>query len=225
MNAIPAIRPEATLAELAVLRPGASRVFHRHGLDFCCHGRIPLREACARRELAVEALVAEIEAEAQPGEASVRWDEKPLPELINHILSRYHERHREELPRLLAMARKVEAVHADKASSPRGLAALLEEAHGAMESHMQKEEFVLFPLIRSGRGALAAFPVRAMEAEHEDHGRNLALLRERCRGYVAPPEACETWRALYLGLHELEQELMEHIHLEKNVLFPRALRS
>ena len=78
--------------------------------------------------------------------------------------------------------------------------------------------------VLAGRGRMVATPVLVLESEHEDHARNLALLREKTGSYRAPPEACNTWRALYLGLAELERELMQHIHLENNVLFPRALR-
>ena len=83
---------------------------------------------------------------------------------------------------------------------------------------------MLFPLIRSGRGHLARMPVQVMEAEHRDHARNLAMLRSLTNDYTAPAEACATWRALFLGLSELEKDLMLHIHLENNVLFPNALR-
>jgi regulator of cell morphogenesis and NO signaling len=94
-----------------------------------------------------------------------------------------------------------------------------------MESHMQKEEQILFPMIRAGRGRMALMPVQVMEQEHRDHGENLALMRKLASDFVAPEEACNTWRALYLGLAELESELMAHISLENHVLFPRALRS
>jgi len=219
------IDPRTTLADLAVSHAGATRVFHNHGLDFCCHGRIPLAEACATRGLDLDELLRELAEETAPRTAAEDLAARPLPELIERIEQRFHAGHRAELPRLLAMARKVESVHADKPACPRGLAAHLERMAEELEEHMQKEEQVLFPLIRSGRGSLAGMPIRVMESEHEEHGRNLARLSALAHGYVAPSEACNTWRALYLGLAELESELMEHIHLENNVLFPRALRS
>lgn len=217
--------PEPTLADLATTRRGAALVFHRHGLDFCCHGRVALADACRARGLDAGRVASELEAaEREPGGSFERWDQRPLPELIEHLLARFHRRHRADLPPLIDMARKVEAVHAAKSSCPRGLAALLARVADELEQHMQKEEQVLFPLILAGRGRMAATPVHVMEREHEDHARNLALLRERTDGYRPPPEACNTWRALYLGLAELERELMQHIHLENHVLFPRALR-
>ena len=214
---------EPTLSELATTRPGAALVFHRHGLDYCCHGRIALADACAAKGLDASALVAELERETQGPGPRPRFDERPIGDLVDHILERFHAAHREELPRLLEMARKVEQVHADKRSVPRGLAAHLERMAEELELHMQKEEQVLFPLLRAGRGRAASMPIQVMEMEHEDHARNLERLRELTDDYTPPAAACSTWRALFLGLAELERDLMEHIHHENNVLFPRAL--
>src|SRR5688572_21196623 len=165
------ITPQTTLAELAATRAGASRVFHRHGLDFCCQGRVSLAEACARKQLAVDEIARAIEDETPRTLDFRRWDEAGLPELIEHVLERFHAAHRAELPRLLAMARKVEAVHGEKPECPRGLHAHLEHIAEELESHMQKEEQILFPLILSGRGRMAAAPIQVMEEEHVDHGR------------------------------------------------------
>jgi regulator of cell morphogenesis and NO signaling len=225
MNAQTALSPAATLADLAVTRAGASRVFHRHGLDFCCNGRISVADACRQAGLDTAALLAEVQAEEAGEPPLERWDEMPLDTVIEHVLARFHAGHRAEVPRLLEMARKVENVHAQKAACPVGLAAHLQRMAVELESHMQKEEQVLFPLIRAGRGRMAQMPVQVMEQEHRDHGANLAKLRRLATDYAPPEEACNTWRALYLGLAELEAELMEHISLENNLLFPRALRS
>ena len=213
----------ATLADLAVTSPGATRVFLAHGLDFCCHGRRPLAEACAEKGLDPKGILGEIAAEERPAEDLTRWARRPLPELLAFIESRYHASLRTEIPALIAMADKVEQVHADKATCPRGLATHLRTMQGAVEDHLDKEEQVLFPLIRSGRGRGASAPIHAMEDEHVDHSRSLARLREVTADLTAPPEACTTWQALYLRLRRLSDELMEHIHLENNLLFPRAL--
>lgn len=226
MQAADDITPASTLAELAVTRAGASRVFHRHGLDFCCHGAVALDQACERAGLEVETLLEELRAEEQQSEEPFeRWDQAPLDDLVEHLLTAFHEAHRAEVPRLLEMARKVERVHREKAACPRGLADHLDHVHSELLLHMQKEEEVLFPMIRSGRGRMARMPVQIMAAEHDDHGENLARIRELAHDFEPPPEACGTWRALYLGLAELERALMTHIGLENNVLFPRALQS
>lgn len=224
MTTAPTVRRHQTVGDLASTHPGASRVFHRHGLDFCCGGAVTLEDACAAAHLDVERVIDEIGAEDARGGDLQPWGERPLGELIDHVLERYHAGHRAEVPRLLEMARKVERVHAGKASCPRGLADHLARMEEELELHMQKEEHVLFPLVRQGHGRAAAMPIHVMEEEHQDHGRNLERLGELTGDFRPPAEACGTWRALYLGLAELRRELMDHIHLENHVLFPRALR-
>lgn len=214
-----------TLADLAIRLPGASRVFARHNLDFCCHGQISLTEACGKNELDIDELIAEIEAEQPRDEAFERWDRRPLSEVIGHLIERFHEPHREELPRLCGMAARVEKVHGDKASCPNGLAALLRQLSEELHLHMEKEENILFPMISNGRGASAAAPIQVMEQEHEDAGAQLEQIRALTNDLTPPEDACGTWRALYLGLAEFERDLMKHVHLENYVLFPRALRS
>jgi regulator of cell morphogenesis and NO signaling len=219
------MEPSTTLAELAVSHPAAARVFRRHRLDFCCGGRRPLDEVCRERQLDAGAILAAI-AEEDPLEPDQRrWDAVPLSALVEHIVSVYHARLREQLPALVAMARRVEARHADRKSCPRGLTAHLEAMHEAVLEHLQKEEQILFPLIVAGMAGRAGGPVRAMEVEHEHHGQSLQEVRRLTGDLIPPVEACTTWRALYLRLQQLEQELMEHIHLENNILFRRALAS
>jgi regulator of cell morphogenesis and NO signaling len=212
-----------TLADLAVIHPSASRVFHKYGLDFCCHGGRPLTEACAERGLLAEQVVTEIADEEGRAGDLPRWDSRPVAELVEHIVSHYHHRLRAELPELVALATRVETKHAEKASCPRGLRAHLEEVHAAVLDHLAKEEQVLFPMILTGNGRHAAGPIHVMESEHLDHASNLEKTRELTADLKAPEEACPTWRALYLRLSALEAELMDHIHLENNVLFRRVL--
>lgn len=217
------LQPDSTLADLAVAFPAASRVFRRHGLDYCCHGRRPVTEACAERGLDAGALLSEISAEAGPTGGAARWLDLSLPEIVDGIVSWYHARLRDELPLLLQMARKVEAVHAEKESVPRGLAAHLEALSRTLLDHLEKEEEGLFPVLLSGRTGAPAVTIVALEREHEDVALALQETRRLTTNLVPPAEACTTWRALYLRLDELEAELMEHVHLENNVLFRRAL--
>jgi regulator of cell morphogenesis and NO signaling len=215
--------PSTTLADLAVSHPAASRVFHRHGLDFCCGGRRPLAEVCDERGLEPDAVIAEIAAEEKQGPGLVRWDERSLVELVEHIVGYYHARLRAELPALVRLAARVEERHADKESCPRGLRSHLEDIHQAVLEHLAKEEQVLFPMVLGGRVAMAAGPIYVMEAEHDDHAANLRRTRALSADLTPPEEACTSWRALYLRLAALEAELMDHIHLENNVLFRRVL--
>jgi regulator of cell morphogenesis and NO signaling len=221
ITAIP--KPNETLADLAVTHPAASRVFRRHSLDFCCHGRRPLAEACSERGLAADQVVAEIVEEQAQATDMPRWEERPIRELVTHIVEFYHLRLRVELPELISLAATVERRHGEKASCPRGLRAHLKEIHQAVLGHLAKEEQILFPMILNGRGQDAAAAIAVMESEHLDHAANLETTRQLTADLVPPPEACPTWKALYLRLGQLESELMEHIHLENNILFRRVL--
>jgi regulator of cell morphogenesis and NO signaling len=212
-----------TLADLATTHPAAARVFYRHGLDFCCGGRRPLSDVCTERGLDAAAVIAAIETEERRTDDNPRWDLEPLTNLMAFIVNTYHRRLRESLPELIRMAEKVETRHGEKASCPKGLAAHLISMHESVLEHLSKEEQVLFPLIANGQGRIAVGPVHVMEMEHEEHARALAILRRLTNNFDPPAEACITWRALYLGLRQLEEELMVHIHLENNVLFRRAL--
>ncbi len=213
-----------TLGHVATTHPASTLVFLRHRLDFCCGGGRTLTEAC--RPLALEpAVVIEEIAAASAVKSRERWDERPLPELIDFILTRFHEPLRADLPALIAAAKRVEHVHGKKPSCPLGLASFLERVDEELRQHMAKEEQVLFPTIRDGRrGPNLHMPVRVMMQEHDDHGVQLQHMRALTNDFAPPPEACATWRALYAGLAKLEADLMEHIHLENNVLCSRTLR-
>lgn len=219
----PSLDPNQTLGSLAVTLPGASRVFHSFGLDFCCQGERPLSEACAQKGIDPAEVLAAIVREETPASDITSWRHQPIGDLLDFIVGHYHERLRRELPELVALAAKVESVHADKPERPVGLAAHLEAVHAAVLDHLMKEEQILFPMIRAGRGRMAASPIQVMEMEHEDHGRNLEKIRALAHDFHVPEEACPTWRSLYLRLEAFEAELMEHIALENHVLFPRSL--
>jgi len=214
---------KTNLAKLATEHPGASRVLHGRGLDYCCGGQRSLEDACLERGLDPSEILQEIAAQSHSPLEEQSFTELPLRDLTHFIVERYHESLRRELPELIALAEKVETKHAAKASCPAGLTAHLRECHAGILDHMEKEEQILFPLICAGMGSQAAGPVQVMEDEHREHAMNLQRTRELAGDFLPPAEACTSWRALYLRLHELEAELMEHIHLENNVLFPRAL--
>jgi regulator of cell morphogenesis and NO signaling len=214
----------ATVADFAAQRPKSIKVFQQHGIDFCCGGKRPLEAACAEAGVALDTLVREIEAAEQGPGAARQWQEEPLPALIDHIITRYHRPLDGELPRLRAMVQRVLEVHGER--DPERLQAIA-KTFAVMEAeiwpHMRKEEAILFPWIRGGNGPDAGAPIRVMQHEHDVLGDLLKKMRELTRDYTPPLDACATWRGLYQGLHDLEVDLHEHIHLENNVLFPRAL--
>jgi regulator of cell morphogenesis and NO signaling len=208
------------LGQLARTLPGATQVFHEFQLDFCCGGKHSLREAAAGKGLDAQAIAERLEALRGIESGDGRdWTRVPVDVLIDHILNRYHARLREQVPELIRLARRVEQVHGDRPECPRGLAEHLEAMEQELESHMLKEEQVLFPMLMRGMGGMAGGPIAVMRGEHDQHGEELRRLEALTDGITLPRGACNTWRALYLGLATLREELMEHIHLENNILF------
>jgi len=209
------------LSDLAIAVPMATEVFRKNRLDFCCGGKQTLKDACAKKQINLENIVNQI-TELDGKKQNIHTD-LPLSEMTGFIVKRYHEDLRRRLPELVTLADKVERVHFDHSDCPHGLKTLLSELHSEMLLHMMKEENVLFPLIEAGKGSMALMPVKVMMSEHDSHGRQLDELHRLTNDFVPPEGACTTWRSLYKGLEKLEEELMEHIHLENNILFPRAL--
>jgi regulator of cell morphogenesis and NO signaling len=212
---------DQTIGDIACELPGATAVFHAHRLDFCCGGGKPLRDAIAKRGADQDAVLEGLAALAPRGAGDRDWRAVNNPELIEHILARFHERHREQLPELIRLARRVEHVHGERPECPRGLTDHLETMASELESHMEKEEQILFPMLRASN-PMAAAPISVMRFEHDQHGEALAALEALTNNITPPPGACNTWRALYAGMAQLRSDLMEHIHLENNVLFQRV---
>ncbi len=216
---------EQSLGQLARSIPGATQVFHEYQLDFCCGGKKSLAEAAAQRSLDAAQIEARLAELARNPSQETDWGQASAAELVDHILARYHEVHRQQLPELIRLALKVEQVHADSPDCPAGLADHLRAMQQELESHMQKEEQVLFPMLARGHGAMAGMPIMVMRAEHDDHGVALERLLALTNGITLPRAACNTWRALYLGLRAFKEDLMAHIHLENNILFENAARA
>jgi len=224
------ITAHTTVAEIASTMPSSVRVFQRHGIDFCCGGRTPLSSACEEQGVRFAEVVEAIEASAHaPAPDSHDWAAEALAALIDHIIATYHEPLRDELPRLESMAAKVSRVHGAKAPHVTRVAAIVTELSADLQLHMRKEELVLFPAIRRLEAKSARPDLRlegattTMEHEHDHAGAFLSELRVITDDYVAPEWACDTFRALYHGLSELEAAMHVHVHLENNILFPRAL--
>ncbi len=217
-TAQPALSADQQIGQIAVQVPGATAVFRRLKLDFCCGGQVSLSQAAADKGLDPSAVLAELAAlqrsDAVPEAASPSA-------LIDHIVARYHDVHRAQLPELVRMARRVEAVHRDNPDVPAGLADLLEGISEELQSHMLKEEQVLFPMLKSGSNPMVVHPIGMMRAEHVDHGEALDQLNALTNDATPPLGACNTWRALYAGIAQLGDDLIHHIHLENNVLFPQ----
>ena len=217
-----------TVGELVAERPGRSRVFQAFHIDFCCQGGRTLREACEGKGLATDAVVEQLEAELADQSAPARNPATlPPDELAAYIVEVHHGFLREELPRLHAMSERVAQVHGGHTPSLVEMFHVFTALEAELASHMMKEEQVLFPAIRAmsqGQpppGSLEA-PIACMIHEHEEVGAALARLRELSHGFEPPSDACNTYRALFAGLRDLEEDTHRHVHLENAVLFPAA---
>lgn len=216
-----------TVGELVAERPGRSRIFQAHQIDFCCQGALKLNEACDRKGVPVQTIVEQLEAESAEKTEQNNPATLPLHELTRFIVKIHHEFLRQELPRLSQMSQRVAKVHGGHTPALIEMAHVYEGMFDELWSHLTKEEQILFPAIEdlsTGRshGFPLDGPISRMLQEHDDAGAALKRLRELSHGFVPPPEACNTYRALFAGLADLETDLHKHIHLENAVLFPKA---
>ena len=228
------LRPEQTVGRIAAEFPASVRVFEKYGIDFCCGGKLPVSQACASRNLDATRLLAEVgQALETPGTDGTDWFAAPLPQLVDHILNTHHLYMKAQLPVVEARLAKVLNAHGERHGAvlrdvSRVYAAMKEELDG----HLAKEEMVLFPLVKALAGGAPAGsfhcgsvknPIRVMWMEHESAGEALREMRELTAGYALPADACNTFRVLYFELQDMERDLHRHIHLENNILFPRAI--
>jgi len=221
---------ERTVGDLVVENPARARVFEKYGIDYCCGGKLPLDAACRARGIAPEPLLEDLsQADAKRTSEGRDWNSAPLQDLIVHVVSRHHSYVKAELPRILELFTKVVAAHG--AREPRLVKAkeVYDVLKEELDAHLMKEEMILFPAIarlETGANAGAPFPIEhpiaRMEYEHESAGRALEQMRHLTFDFHIPDEACNTYRALFAALIELETDLHQHIHLENNILFPRA---
>ncbi len=226
-----AIDRKTAVGEIVALEPGRSRVFERLGIDYCCGGKKPLEAACREKGLEPDSVLRELLAEKPAGEGGTDWTRAALARLVEHILSTHHLYLRREMPRLSVLSGKVREAHGERHPELSELARVFQDLRAELESHMFKEEQVLFPMVVALESSVTRprfhcgsveNPMGVMVEEHEAAGRALSRMRELTHGYRTPEDGCNTYRALMDGLLELEGDLHRHISLENNILFPRA---
>jgi regulator of cell morphogenesis and NO signaling len=228
-----------TVRELALSNPAATRIFEQFGIDYCCGGHQSLEQACEKAGVSLDRVLDSLEKArdtAQANHAAHDWNREPLSELIAHIKSTHHKYTREETARLTTLLQKVCSVHGQNHPElfeiQRTFGSLAQE----LTTHLMKEEIVLFPYVERMEEAIiqrdpvlpAPFgtvrnPIGMMEHEHESAGNALRAMRKASKDYTAPPDACVSYQTLYNALAAFETDLHQHIHLENNVLFPRAI--
>ncbi len=225
---------DRTIGELVAEAPLRANIFEKRRIDYCCNGRRSLAEVCAQERIPVDELLAELEQEPDR-KPPIDWTQEPLAKLADYIVERHHVYLRSALPSIALKLEKVVRAHGDRRPFVVELRAVFDGLSSELTSHMAKEEMVLFPHARAleraasertppppAPGGTVRNPIRMMEHEHDDAGRALSNMRRLTSDYEPPQDACNTFRALYAQLAELEQDLHTHIHLENNILFPRA---
>lgn len=226
-----------TVRELAVEMPSATRVFERLGIDYCCGGGQSLEEACDSAKVKVDDVLRALEAESAPAaKGPVDWTGAPLAKLIDHIVATHHAYVKAEVPRLEQLIAKVVSVHGQNHPELKQVQSEFRTLGAELGMHMMKEEQILFPYIADMEAAVEAGrsippcvfgtvrnPVQMMVMEHDAAGENLHAMREATDGFRAPADACVSYTTLYRALAEFEADLHQHIHLENNILFPRAV--
>lgn len=228
-----------TVAEIASKSLAAVRVFEKLGIDYCCGGKRPLADVCRAKGYDPEAVQQELDDAMSASPSTARdWTTAPLRELIDHIVNTHHSYLKRELPAISVRLEKVYRVYNERyGETLPGLPEVFANLRSEMEMHLRKEELILFPAIAAYEAAVhsgsplpqipfgkMANPISMMEAEHEWAGEALARIREITQDFHVPEYGCVTYRALMSGLKELEQDLHMHVHLENNVLFPRAMQ-
>jgi regulator of cell morphogenesis and NO signaling len=226
-----------TVREIALENPASIRVFEAFGIDYCCGGKKPLAEACEAKQLPLATVIAALEeGNAAPAPGQQNWTAMSLAALVAHIVDTHHAYVRKELPRLAELAQKVVNRHGDTKPELPVIQAKVAQITEELTEHLAKEEVILFPYVTKlersanegspqphGCFGTVANPIAMMTQEHDAAGVLLAEIRRLSNDFTPPVGACPTFLAFYLGLHEFEQDLHQHIHLENNVLFPKAI--
>lgn len=209
---------DTSVATFACQLPGAAELFRQHGISFCCGGDASLAEAAGDAGVEPAQLLSRLQALEI---AASRDAPDETGDLIAHILERYHQTHRNDLEWLIPLAQKVEHVHGSHRSAPLGLADTLADLKDHLLAHMAREELALFPMMRHEPDPDIGHLIAGMRNEHASESRGLATIEHLTHGFALPDDACRSWTALYVGVQKFCDDLVTHMHLENEVLFPR----
>ena len=228
---------ETRVNEIALSNPGSRRILEDAGVDYCCGGGKSLQEACLRANVSAETILNRLQQNSERARSHESgWTKAPLAELTRHIRERHHGYVRDVIPRLRGMLAKVREKHGSKRHEVGEIEKLFADVAREMLMHMQKEEQILFPYIdaieraANGQGGVeppffqtVRNPIYSMMKEHDAAGELVRKIRAASNGYQPPEDSCTTFKAAYQELQQFEEDLHLHVHLENNILFPRAV--
>ena len=233
------VTTEKTLRELVLETPAATRVLEKLGIDYCCGGNQSLEQACRAANLPIDQVLDSLEAAelaTKPEGKDRDWQQEALADLVAHITSTHHKYTRAEIARVTPLLEKVCSVHGQNHPELHSIQTNFRGLVDELTMHMMKEEMMLFPyIVRMEESVIerqpilpppfgtVQNPVSMMMHEHDSAGDALRAMRQASGGYAAPADACVSYQTLYRTLAEFEADLHQHIHLENNILFPRAI--
>jgi regulator of cell morphogenesis and NO signaling len=227
-----------SLAQIVNSNHRAATVFEKYHLDFCCKGKRSLQQACTESELPVDDILSDLEKTTQQNndKVSINFDNLSLSQLAEYIVTTHHEYVKKEMPAIAMYLQKVTSKHGGHHPEMLKVFEIFMAVKEEMEQHMQKEEVVLFPRIKElekqiGMGnqpqiniTYLKAPITMMEHEHDHAGSALAEIRQLTANYNPPADACTTYRLSFAALEAFELDLHQHVHLENNILFPKAMK-
>lgn len=227
-----------TLAQIVNSNQKTAAIFEKYNLDFCCKGKRTLQQACTESEIEIDNLISELEKVEQSGLNSndINVNNLTLSQLAEHIVITHHTYVKNEMPLIFGYLQKVKGKHSERHPELNKIFQLFAAVKEELEQHMQKEELVLFPRIKNIEHQIAEgkeivlnssylfSPISMMEQEHDHAGNMLAEIRELTNNYQPPADACTTYKLSFSSLQEFEKDLHQHVHLENNILFPKALK-
>jgi regulator of cell morphogenesis and NO signaling len=227
-----------SLAQIVNNNHRAASVFEKYHLDFCCKGKRTLQQACHEKDLKIEDVLADLETTEQSSsdKVTINYDTLSLAQLSEYIVMTHHSYVKKEMPQILSYLQKVAAKHGEHHPELLKIFELFAAVKEEMEQHMQKEELILFPRIKEMENMVVEgneirinhtylkSPINMMEQEHDHAGEMLAEINKLTNNYNPPADACTTYKLSFAALQAFEMDLHQHVHLENNILFPKALQ-
>lgn len=228
---------DKTVADVVTENIKAAHVFKKYGIDFCCGGGVSIKKACEKAEIDPVLVETEILNLENIKDRALDFNSWKLDFLTDHIINVHHGYVEESSPLLLQYSQRVNHVHGHHYTELAEIESLVKQVVQELAAHMKKEELILFPFIKKLVKAeredtevppihfgTVENPIKMMEAEHEEAGEILRKIAKLSNNFTPPQGACNTYKAFYSKLEEFEQDLHQHVHLENNILFPKALK-
>ncbi len=230
------IEPNTTIAEIVNQNIRTASVFKKYGLDFCCGGNKELSAACDEKGADMKKVIEDLDLVINASKPEVDFESMAVDKLIQHITTKHHAYIYSNGPVTAELIDKVARVHGEKHPETIEIAKLFKNLLSELHHHMVKEEQILFPYVLKlarvaateiNPGQISPFvanPIRVMEMEHDEAGNALKQINELSRGFVPPSDGCNSFKAAYAQLEDMENDIHLHVHLENNVLFPKAIQ-